>query len=62
VGGFVDDEVNQLLGLDGVDEAAIYLVAVGHAAHRPPTVATDQAVVDRLLGAFWGRDADWQNE
>ncbi len=28
-GGFVDDEVNTLLGLDGVDEAAIYLAALG---------------------------------
>ena len=29
IGGFYDDEVNQLLGFDGVDEAVIYLVAIG---------------------------------
>ena len=28
-GGFVDDEVHALLGLDGVDEAALYLGAFG---------------------------------
>jgi SagB-type dehydrogenase family enzyme len=29
VGGFVDDELNQLLGIDGVDEISLYLIAVG---------------------------------
>jgi SagB-type dehydrogenase family enzyme len=29
VGGFVDDQVNDLLGLDGLREAALYLVLVG---------------------------------
>lgn len=28
-GGFVDDDVNDLLGLDGVDEAALYLGGIG---------------------------------
>lgn len=28
-GNFCDDEINRITGLDGVDEAAIYLVAVG---------------------------------
>jgi SagB-type dehydrogenase family enzyme len=28
-GGFVDDEVNALLGLDGLDEAALYLGTLG---------------------------------
>lgn len=29
IGGFLDDEVNQLVGIDGVDEAAVYLAVVG---------------------------------
>ncbi|NPV47443.1 MAG: SagB/ThcOx family dehydrogenase [Armatimonadetes bacterium] len=30
IGAFFDDEVNQLLGLDGEEETALYLTAVGH--------------------------------
>lgn len=30
VGAFFDDQVNELLGLDGVAEATLYLVCVGH--------------------------------
>lgn len=29
IGAFYDDEVNRLLGLDGKDESALYLIAVG---------------------------------
>ncbi|MET0553030.1 MAG: SagB/ThcOx family dehydrogenase [Vicinamibacteria bacterium] len=29
LGGFYDDEVNALVGADGVDESAVYMVAVG---------------------------------
>jgi SagB-type dehydrogenase family enzyme len=29
VGAFFDTEVNRMLGLDGIEEAALYLVAVG---------------------------------
>jgi SagB-type dehydrogenase family enzyme len=29
VGAFMDDDINDMLGLDGTEEAAIYLVAVG---------------------------------
>lgn len=29
VGGFFDDRINDLIGVDGVDEAAVYLLAVG---------------------------------
>ena len=29
-GAFFDDEVNQILGVDGVDESVIYLSVVGH--------------------------------
>jgi SagB-type dehydrogenase family enzyme len=53
VGGFIDDEVNELLDLDGVDEAAVYLVAVGHPAVRPvPREDNPGDIVDRLLGAL----------
>jgi len=30
IGGFVDDLVHEVLDVDGVDEAAIYAVAIGH--------------------------------
>ncbi len=30
IGAFYDDEVNQLIGVDGKEETAIYLGAVGH--------------------------------
>ena len=29
VGAFLDDSLNELLGLDGEEEAALYLIAVG---------------------------------
>jgi nitroreductase len=29
VGAFMDDDINDMLGVDGTEEAAIYLVAVG---------------------------------
>jgi SagB-type dehydrogenase family enzyme len=30
VGAFMDDAINAMLGVDGVDEAAVYMMAVGH--------------------------------
>ncbi|HEX2194632.1 MAG TPA: SagB/ThcOx family dehydrogenase [Candidatus Limnocylindria bacterium] len=30
VGAFMDDAINAMLGLDGVEEAAVYMLAVGH--------------------------------
>ena len=50
VGGFVDEEVNALLDLDGVDEAALYLIAAGHPETR--TVETRTDLIDRLLVAL----------
>jgi SagB-type dehydrogenase family enzyme len=32
VGGFVDDDLNAILGLDGLDQAALYAVVLGHPA------------------------------
>jgi nitroreductase len=29
VGAFDDDDLNELLGLDGQEEAALYIIAVG---------------------------------
>jgi SagB-type dehydrogenase family enzyme len=51
VGGFIDDEVNDMLGLDGLDEASVYVVAVGRPAPRPVVVGdeTAEGLVDRLL-------------
>lgn len=30
IGGFVDDQIDRLLNIDGVDEVSLYLIAVGH--------------------------------
>jgi len=30
VGALFDDELNRLLGVDGIEESAIYMAAVGH--------------------------------
>jgi SagB-type dehydrogenase family enzyme len=30
VGAFMDDAINRMLGVDGVEEAAVYMMAVGH--------------------------------
>lgn len=35
VGGFLDEGLHELLGLDGVDESALYLIPVGYSAPRP---------------------------
>lgn len=35
VGTFLDDQVNGLLGVDGVEEAAVYLRGIGRRAARP---------------------------
>ena len=32
VGAFMDDQINAMLGVDGVEEAVVYMVAVGHRA------------------------------
>ena len=32
VGAFMDDAMNEMLGVDGVEEAAVYMLAAGHAA------------------------------
>ena len=47
VGGFVDDEVNSILDLDGVDEASVYLIVVGRPATRP--LERPAEFVERLL-------------
>ncbi|MEM4300580.1 MAG: SagB/ThcOx family dehydrogenase [Candidatus Caldarchaeum sp.] len=39
--GFVDDEVNMLLGVDGVREAAVLVAAVGHSDKHPDETRPD---------------------
>ncbi|SRR6266566_19992 len=36
LGGFLDDQLNELLGINGVDEAVIYLMALGQPALSQP--------------------------
>jgi SagB-type dehydrogenase family enzyme len=30
IGAFMDDDINAMLGVDGTEEAAIYMLAIGH--------------------------------
>jgi SagB-type dehydrogenase family enzyme len=54
VGGFIDEEVNALIDLDGVDEAVLYLVPVGRKAPHPSHASTVGAsVVEWLLSSLW---------
>jgi hypothetical protein len=32
VGAFMDDQINEMLGVDGVEEAAVYMLAAGRVA------------------------------
>jgi len=32
VGAFMDDQINAMLGVDGIEEAAVYMLAIGHPA------------------------------
>ena len=63
VGGFVDDEINETLDIDGVDEASIYMVAVG----RPSPSSKDrgvmeaQSMVDTLLEMLWKDQISFDN-
>jgi SagB-type dehydrogenase family enzyme len=55
VGGFIDDEINDLLDIDGVEEAAVYLVAAGRPRRQsygqPDNLG--QSVVDELISMLW---------
>lgn len=51
VGGFIDDEIHDLLELDGIDEVALYLVAVG--PPKPPAPPeTSEALAEQLLASL----------
>jgi SagB-type dehydrogenase family enzyme len=60
VGGFIDDEVNALLDVDGVDESTIYLIAVGRPAAPADPLQTGEfsqereAIIEDLLASLWG--------
>jgi SagB-type dehydrogenase family enzyme len=47
IGGFIDDEINDLLDIDGIDEAPVYLLPIGRPASRT------LGVVDNLLEMLW---------
>lgn len=34
VGAFFDDEINRIIGVDGIEESAVYLCVVGHPQHE----------------------------
>lgn len=35
LGGFFEDEINQMLGIDGVDETTLYMIAIGRKEGEP---------------------------
>ncbi|MGI5271148.1 SagB/ThcOx family dehydrogenase [Nonomuraea sp. CA-218870] len=55
IGGFVDDEVHAILDVDGVDEASLYLLPVGHLppAPDPPEWAGGQEAVAAVMERLW---------
>lgn len=53
VGGFIDDEVNAILDVDGVDEAAIYLIAAGRSVRDDQPSTDVQMMVASLLQSLW---------
>lgn len=54
VGGFIDEDVNALIDLDGVDESVLYLIPVGRPAARPGEGPGEgSSVVERLLSSLW---------
>ena len=59
IGGFVDDEVDALLDLDGVSEATLYVIPVGHPA--PPADARlgrEELTVQSALRLLWSEELD----
>jgi SagB-type dehydrogenase family enzyme len=42
IGGFVDDYINELIDVDGLDEAALYMVVVGSVAAEPGRQGADR--------------------
>ena len=40
IGAFMDDAINEMLGVDGVEEAAVYMLGGGQGADRRLTLAT----------------------
>jgi SagB-type dehydrogenase family enzyme len=38
IGAFMDDDINAMLGLDGIEEAAVYMLAVGDAKGSGPRI------------------------
>ncbi len=61
VGGFIDDEVNEILDIDGVDEFSIYLIAIGYPASmsRNQSLMSEQSIMYTLLEKLWEDNASF---
>lgn len=61
IAGFIDDRMNELLEIDGVNEYALYLFIAGHAPAKPWKVRARErlfplvAQYKRLKYEWWGR-------
>jgi SagB-type dehydrogenase family enzyme len=54
IGGFIDDEVNALLDINGIDEGCLYMVAVGHPQHDASSRNSGaESVVSNILTQLW---------
>lgn len=52
VGGFIDDEINALLDLDGVDEAALYMSVIGHPVPEAASADMEEADMEEAAARF----------
>ncbi|MEQ4210029.1 SagB family peptide dehydrogenase [Actinopolymorpha sp. B9G3] len=57
--GYVDREVNDLLGVDGVREATVALCAIGRDGRRPPAGHPEMAPLDLPTRAISGREVEF---
>ena len=59
VTGFVDDEVNHLLGLDTSKEAALHLAPLGHGGNSPPAMKPEIPVLNLEVSPYSAREMEY---
>jgi SagB-type dehydrogenase family enzyme len=59
IGGFLDDEVSEILALDGASETPVYLLAFGAARQPVPSDGESSPVLRRAPHHGWNDTAGW---
>lgn len=59
VASFVDDDVNNLLGLDTAREAALHLIPVGRESNSQPRVVPKAPVLDLEVASYSSREVEY---